>query len=110
MIKRGITTGLAAAALLLTGCLTAVAATPAAAAEPAGREQSVEALDQECIYRVLAATLIEFDGGGSTWLQPEMEVHGPNDLGPINVYSYAHQRRGWVYRTYENLRIVGCDP
>jgi hypothetical protein len=110
MIKRRFRIGLVAGALVLTGWLTAGAATTAAAEEPAGRDYSVAAPEQECIYKVLTATLIEWDGGGSTWLQPGAELYGPNDLGPINVYSYAHARRGWVYRDYFNLQIVGCDP
>ena len=110
MIKRRFKAGLVAGALVLTGWFTASTAATAAAEEPAGREQSAAGLEQECIYRVLTPTLIDWDAGGSEWLQPGMELHGPNHLQRIHVYSYTHRRSGWVHRDYFNLRIVGCDP
>lgn len=109
MIKHKLKAGLVAGTLLVAGCFTAGTAIPAAADNPAGREQSVAGLEQECIYRVLTPTVIDF-GSDRPLLQPGMELHGPNDLGPIYVYSYTHGRRGWVYRDYFNLQIVGCDP
>lgn len=65
---------------------------------------------QECIFEVVTATFIQFDGGESRLLNPGEQLYGANEMQSIWVFSYSDARRGWVYRDYNNLRLVGCDP
>lgn len=81
-----------------------------AAQKPSSRTPSQDKqAAQDCIFEVQVALYITFDGGETRLLMPGEQVYGANQLQNIWVFSYSDARSGWVYRDYNNLRIVGCD-
>ncbi|MDT0301875.1 hypothetical protein [Streptomonospora wellingtoniae] len=105
----------AAAAAAVVGCAAVLwATTPAgaigASAAPDQRA-AAEAAAQQCEFRVLKVTKIELASGDIAYQYPGDLVVGENPRGeaPVWVWSYRHVERGWIYRTYDNMSIIGCS-